>query len=162
MFYSASVLFSVGGFLYLILCPALIRSYRSYADFDAKSGSGLTIIKAFREEIASAQRRNTLRENTETEEFVTAFVKTTDFNRPENSKSLVEEILTGRTERLRFNLRPEIQRSKDAFAVVRERLDDRHPWARLVCTALYGIGSLLALLVAVQGLWAVLRILVGW
>jgi len=141
MFYFAAVAFAVASAIYALRCPALIRHYDKYSEFESEGKGSRELINALLEYYGddSPEHQNLRRQFVEL--HGTAAKKPFQVVRKHMHTNYVR------------------QPQSDAFWWIREHIDNMSPLSRLFCGAFYFLGGVFGLIVVGQGFLYVLRVL---
>ncbi len=123
MFYFSSVAFALASLLYSTLCPAIIRDYPSFAEFNAEGrGPRETVRELFANHGSSSNADVLTRKG-----FIKRFQPRPGATGHDEATILQVDMFERGTD-------------SDAFFWVRERCEKKNPWGRFFCAVSYAIG----------------------
>lgn len=148
-FYFSAVAISIGTAIYSIWCPAVIKKWSNYADFE-REGSGFLQLKLAVAQYVNKEKNTSVGPTLADHYFV--------INPGVDLTTLIESMKADKgTEGFFASKDIQKDRQVDFFETTRHLVDDLHTTARLACALCYAVGFLFLLAVFLNTFYFVVR-----
>jgi len=148
IFYFSSVAFAIASSVYSIKCPAIVRYYTGYPDFQQQGKGGREITAAFK---AAVTQLSKVREEENVKEFISEFLEL--FSKTDSKST---PVVVRDANPWEVDIRSDQMAA--GFWYVRDLSDKNFPLYRFMATVMYGLGSALLIILLAQNFIYVWRL----